>query len=72
MKTALITGITGQDGSYLAELLLEKGTKSTASCAARVSQTTQRRTYPAQNPFYICRYDGFGIFGKRDAGGTAG
>ncbi len=25
MKTALITGITGQDGSYLAELLLQKG-----------------------------------------------
>ena len=25
MKKALITGITGQDGSYLAELLLEKG-----------------------------------------------
>lgn len=25
MKNALITGITGQDGSYLAELLLEKG-----------------------------------------------
>ena len=25
MKTALITGISGQDGSYLAELLLEKG-----------------------------------------------
>src|SRR6476646_3058663 len=25
MKTALITGITGQDGSYLAELLLNKG-----------------------------------------------
>ena len=25
MKTALITGITGQDGSYLSELLLEKG-----------------------------------------------
>ena len=24
-KTALITGISGQDGSYLAELLLEKG-----------------------------------------------
>ena len=24
-KVALITGITGQDGSYLAELLLEKG-----------------------------------------------
>tara|TARA_Y100001937_G_C7059934_1_gene303255 strand:+ start:56 stop:1033 length:978 start_codon:yes stop_codon:yes gene_type:complete len=27
MKTALITGITGQDGSYLAELLLNKGYK---------------------------------------------
>jgi GDPmannose 4,6-dehydratase len=27
MKTALITGITGQTGSYLAELLLEKGYK---------------------------------------------
>jgi GDPmannose 4,6-dehydratase len=25
MKKALITGITGQDGSYLAELLLKKG-----------------------------------------------
>ena len=25
MKKALITGITGQDGSYLTELLLKKG-----------------------------------------------
>lgn len=25
MKTALITGITGQDGAYLAEFLLNKG-----------------------------------------------
>jgi GDPmannose 4,6-dehydratase len=25
VKRALLTGITGQDGSYLAELLLEKG-----------------------------------------------
>jgi GDPmannose 4,6-dehydratase len=24
-KVALVTGITGQDGSYLTELLLEKG-----------------------------------------------
>ncbi len=29
MKTALITGITGQDGSYLAEFLLEKGYRVT-------------------------------------------
>ncbi len=27
MKTALITGITGQDGSYLAEFLLSRGYK---------------------------------------------
>ena len=27
MKTALISGITGQDGSYLAEFLLQKGYK---------------------------------------------
>src|ERR671938_1623602 len=27
MPTAVITGVTGQDGSYLAELLLEKGYK---------------------------------------------
>src|SRR5882724_3311334 len=27
MKRALITGVTGQDGSYLAELLLDKGYK---------------------------------------------
>ncbi len=25
MKKAIVTGITGQDGAYLAELLLEKG-----------------------------------------------
>ena len=25
MRTALITGVTGQDGSYLAEFLLEQG-----------------------------------------------
>ena len=29
-KRALITGVTGQDGSYLSEFLLAKATKSTA------------------------------------------
>lgn len=32
-KKALITGVTGQDGSYLAELLLEKDMRCTAWCA---------------------------------------
>ncbi len=30
MKTALITGVTGQDGSFLAELLLSKDMKCMA------------------------------------------
>ena len=30
-KKALITGVTGQDGSYLAEFLLDKGMKFMAS-----------------------------------------
>lgn len=37
MKTALITGITGQDGSYLAEYLLEKVMMFTALSAVRRS-----------------------------------
>lgn len=38
VKTALITGVAGQDGSYLAELLLEKG--------YRVRGTVRRASYP--------------------------
>lgn len=33
MKSTIITGITGQDGAYLAQLLLEKGYKSTVHIA---------------------------------------
>ena len=36
VKHALITGVTGQDGSYLAELLLEMVMKFMALCAVRV------------------------------------
>jgi len=35
-KKALITGITGQDGSYLAELLLEKGYEVSMSISLRI------------------------------------
>lgn len=42
MKTALITGITGQDGSYLAEFLLEKGYK-VAGLARRSSSSNLSR-----------------------------
>lgn len=36
MKKALISGITGQDGSFLAEFLLQKDMKYTAYCAAHL------------------------------------
>jgi GDPmannose 4,6-dehydratase len=42
MKIALITGITGQDGSYLAEFLLEKSYKVYGIIRRTSSQTTQR------------------------------
>jgi len=42
-KTALITGITGQDGSYLAELLLEKG-YTVYGLVRRVSQPSLGRS----------------------------
>ena len=46
-KKALITGITGQDGSYLAELLLERATRCTASCAAAARSTPGASTTSA-------------------------
>ncbi|CAN5686967.1 GDP-mannose 4,6-dehydratase [soil metagenome] len=42
MKTALITGVTGQDGSYLAELLLEKGYEVHGLIRRASSFNTQR------------------------------
>ena len=42
MKTALITGITGQDGSYLAELLLEKGYRVCGMVRRASTETFQR------------------------------
>ncbi len=45
MKTALITGITGQDGSYLAELLLEKD-YNVCGMVRRTSQLNRERIEP--------------------------
>lgn len=41
-RTALITGITGQDGSYLAELLLEKGYRVVGMIRRTSTETTGR------------------------------
>ena len=42
MKKALITGITGQDGSYLAEFLLEKGYEVYGMIRRSSIETTER------------------------------
>ena len=50
MKTALITGITGQDGSYLAELLLEKGYEVHGIIRRASTFNTQRIEHLYQDP----------------------
>ncbi|AWV91131.1 GDP-mannose 4,6-dehydratase [Bradymonas sediminis] len=49
-KKALITGITGQDGSYLAELLLEKGYEVHGIVRRSSSFNTQRLEHIYQDP----------------------
>ena len=53
MKKALITGVTGQDGSYLAELLLEKGyhvfglqRRSSVPNTFRIDRIYDKKDYP--------------------------
>uniref|UniRef100_C6E0L8 GDP-mannose 4,6-dehydratase n=1 Tax=Geobacter sp. (strain M21) TaxID=443144 RepID=C6E0L8_GEOSM len=50
MKKAIITGITGQDGSYLAELLLEKGYEVHGIKRRASSFNTQRVDHIYQDP----------------------
>ncbi|MEN9913152.1 MAG: GDP-mannose 4,6-dehydratase [Candidatus Parcubacteria bacterium] len=50
MKKALITGITGQDGSYLAEFLLEKGYEVHGLIRRASSFNTQRLSHLFQDP----------------------
>jgi GDPmannose 4,6-dehydratase len=50
MKKALITGITGQDGSYLAELLLEKGYEVYGIVRRSSSFNTNRIEHIYQDP----------------------
>ena len=49
-KTALITGVTGQDGSYLAELLLEKGYEVHGIKRRSSSFNTQRVDHIYEGP----------------------
>ncbi|REG76916.1 GDP-mannose 4,6-dehydratase [Algoriphagus antarcticus] len=53
MKVALITGITGQDGAYLAELLLSKGYKVHGIKRRASSFNTQRIDHLYQDPHQV-------------------
>jgi GDPmannose 4,6-dehydratase len=63
MKTALITGVTGQDGSYLAELLLEKGYKVIGLKRRTSSVYTERIDHIFNHENFEMRY-----FELNDAG----
>ena len=52
MKKALITGITGQDGSYLAELLLEKGYEVHGIKRRASSFNTERIDHIYEDPLF--------------------
>lgn len=56
MPTALITGITGQDGSYLAEMLLKKGYK-VVGVARRSSTVTNERIEHIINDITVVQGD---------------
>jgi len=58
MKTAVITGVTGQDGSYLAELLLKKDYDVYGIARRTSRQNTDRITQILDNPkFFLCEGD---------------
>lgn len=56
MPTALITGVTGQDGSYLAEFLLEKGYE-VIGMVRRTSTVNFHRIAPIQNHIKLVNGD---------------
>lgn len=56
MKIALITGVTGQDGSYLAELLLNKNYKVVGIKRRTSIISTSRIDHLFQNPDFILEY----------------
>jgi GDPmannose 4,6-dehydratase len=56
MKTALITGITGQDGAYLSELLLKKGYEVHGLKRRSSNFNTQRIDHLYQDPHIINKH----------------
>ena len=56
MKTALITGVTGQDGSYLAEFLLEKGYEVHGTIRRNSSDFRERISHLEGRPNFHLHY----------------
>ena len=56
MKIALVTGVTGQDGSYLVELLLEKGYKVVGIKRRTSIISTSRIDHLFENPNFVLEY----------------
>jgi GDPmannose 4,6-dehydratase len=56
MKTALITGVTGQDGSYLAEFLLSKGYRVIGLKRRSSEISTNRINHLFNDPNFIVEY----------------
>ena len=53
MKRALITGVTGQDGSYLAELLLSKGYEVHGLIRRHSTPGTKRIDHIVNEKFFL-------------------
>jgi GDPmannose 4,6-dehydratase len=56
MKTALVTGVTGQDGSYLSELLLKKGYKVVGTKRRTSLISTSRIDHLFLNQNFVLEY----------------
>ncbi|MDE6149496.1 MAG: GDP-mannose 4,6-dehydratase [Ruminococcus sp.] len=56
MKKALITGVTGQDGSYLSELLLEKGYEVHGMIRRSSTEYRERIAHIENNPNFHLHY----------------
>lgn len=56
MKTALITGVTGQDGSYLAEFLLNKGYEVHGTIRRSSVDFRERIAHIEENPHFHLHY----------------
>ena len=68
-KIALITGVLGQDGSYLAELLLDKGYKVHGIIRNGARATSRRPLcrHDAHQQLYLELYPGIPATGSRSA-----